>query len=312
MALELLPEKSVKAVKLARSARRKLQQQFNATARLLGALDESVKLFQTSKTMPAKAKIDKIIGKISREEEKVLKFEQEVEKARLAVEVKKQKQSKKQQSSKEEQEKKNAAELEKMKAAEQRKKEKEEAKQKKALEREEAKRLKEEKALAEEAKKAQAEEKQKKRMLSFFGGGASKKAKKNYDKTTKQPAEKVSAESCKPVLQQKKEGFDSQRFRSRINSQGEVDESTESVFAALSKRASVSRRPKTKRVNMRVFVSGQNADDPFAAQPTFAEERIVEIRNRNKFLSFTEDCRYVKYLPSLPVCVCGWGFMCCL
>ena len=186
-------------------------------------------------------------------------------------------------------------------------KEKEEAKQKKALEREEAKRLKEEKALAEEAKKAQAEEKQKKRMLSFFGGGASKKAKKNDDKTTKQPAEKVSAESCKPVLQQKKEGFDSQRFRSRINSQGEVDESTESVFAALSKRASVSRRPKTKRVNMRVFVSGQNADDPFAAQPTFAEERIVEIRNRNKFLSFTEDCRYVKYLPSLPVCVCVGG-----
>lgn len=293
--LDLLPEDNAKNAKLARSARRKINHPFNATARLLAALEESINLLEAPKTQPLKTKVDKVVSKISREEEKVLKFEQEAEKARLAAEVKKQKQDMKLQASKEEQEKKKAAELEKKKAVEQRKKEKEEAKQKKELEREETKRQKEEKARAEESKKMETEKKQKKRMMSFFGAGAAvKKSKKNNVTTTKEPTEEKGSSdlgSSKPAPKAQESVFDSERFWSSINS-GSDDQVSKSEFSKLSKRATTSRRPKTKRLKMRVFVSGENANDPFAAQPAFAEERMVEIRNRNKFLKFAEDCRY--------------------
>ena len=294
VSLDLLPEENAKDAKLARSARRKINQPFNATARLLAALDESITLLDAPKTQPLKTKVDKIVSKISREEEKVLKFEQEAEKARLAAEVKKQKEDKKLQANKEEQEKKKFAELEKKKAVEQRKKEKEEAKQKKELERDEAKRQKEEKARAEELKKMEVEAKKKKRMMSFFSAGAVKKSKKNNVTPTKQPTEEKGSSVLgpdKPAPKAQENVFDSDRFWSSINAGGD-DQKRTSNFSKLSRRATTSRRPKTKRLKMRVFVSGENANDPFAAQPAFAEERMIEIRNRNKFLKFAEDCRY--------------------
>lgn len=298
--LDLLPDETIKSAKIARSARRKLQLQFNATARLLAALEESIKLFQTSK---AKPKADKVVSKISREEEKVLKFEQDIEKIRLAAEAKKLKQAKKEHTSKEDEEKKKAAALEKKEAADlekkvaadQRKKEKDDAKQKKELEREEAKKQKEEKVRAEEAKKTLVDEKQKKRMLSFFVGPSKKSKKNDVSKAVAQPKEKASKDVLKgkPASPKKQvdDNFDGTLFRSSINTQGERKQPKKSVFSSLSERASTSRKPKTKRVNMRVFISGANAGDPFAAQPAFAEERIIQVRNRNKFLKFTEDCR---------------------
>lgn len=286
--LDLLPEEAINKVKAARSARRKLQLQFNATARMLAALDESVKMLQSSKTKPTQAQVDKVISKVSQEEEKVLKFEQDAEKARLAIEVNKLKKVQTQQAIAEIQEKKKAADMEKKRAAELRQQEKEEAKQKKALEKEEAKRQKEAKARAEAAKKAQDEEKQRKRMLSFFGGPP-KKQKRCAAAATTEPEMTAATKPLALRVVSAKDFFDSDKFQTNFNSL-ETSDDMSIVFTKLSKRAIATRRRRTKRVNMRVFVSGQN-DDPFAAQPAFAEERIVTIRNRNKFLKFAEDCR---------------------
>lgn len=288
--LDLLPEDGVKPAKAARTARRKLQSQFNAIGRLLGALNESIKLLGDAATKQPKTKIDKVVSKISREEEKVLKFEQEAEKARLSAEAKKQKDAQKQRKSKEEKER---IKEEKRKAAEERKREKEEAKRqkeeekkRKALEREEAKQLKEEKEQQQQVDKEKAQQKQRKRMMSFFGGPAKKKPKTEAAKS--KPTVKVPANPPHNTTSQLS-GFDSEEFRNGIDSS--VCEDKTAVFTSLSKQAKSSSKRKTKRIKMRVFVSGVNADDPFAAQPAFAEERMVDIRDRNIFLLFQEDCR---------------------
>jgi len=298
VSLDLLSEGAAKEAKKARSARRKLQLHFNATAKLLGALDESIKLLQgppeltdTPRKAPSKENLEKAVGKISREEEKVLKFEQDAEKARLLTEAKKQKETAKEQE-------KNRATEEKKRAAEERKREKEEAKQRKAREREEAKRQKEEISRAEEEKrraelerKDKERDRQKKRMMSFFAGVA-KKAENGDDAKSSLATEKESLKSIEHAGSEASNRFDSTRFRSCVDSQSCIETVP---FKSLSTRAIASRRPKSKRVKMRVFVLGQNADDPFAAQPAFSEERIVEVRNRNKFFRFQEDYRYASF-----------------
>lgn len=124
-------------------------------------------------------------------------------------------------------------------------------------------------------------------MLSFFGGGGgggtAKKAK--TEKSTVSAAEPSQAEpKDSPV---KTNGFDAEHFHSCINS-GEVGKP---LIDSLSRRALASRKRKSKRVTMTVFVSGANDDNPFAAQPVFAEEKEIEVRNRYKYLSFSEDLR---------------------
>lgn len=300
--LELLPAESVKAVKTARAVRRKLQIQFNATARLLAALNESIKLLGDSSGASSKealkTKVDKVVSKISREEEKVLKFEQEAEKARLAAEAKKQKSAQKQNTCKlekerQKEEKRKLAD-EKRKLAEEKKKKIEEDKQKKALEKqqkalakEEAKRQKEEKERQEKSQKEAAQAKQKKRMMSFFNAPAGKK-KPQKEESSPNHAKVASPHSSSNTVILIDDSK-SDKFHNSINSLAEIDKTR--VFSPLSNQAIASRKRRTKRVKMRVFVSGIRPDDPFAATPSFAEEKIVELRNRKKFLLFQEDCR---------------------
>lgn len=279
--VEILPEACLNQVKKARSARRKFMNHFNATARLLGALDESIKLM--SKGMPPRSKVDKVVAKISKEEEKVLKHERDAEKARLAAEAQKKKEENLMKEKKTKEEEKERLKEEKKRQIEEKKREKEEAKRKKALEREEAKRKKEEKEKEEQAKKDREEEKQRKRMMSFFGG-PSKKAKTEETSTQMEASEgKFEASNSSTTL------VDSDRFWSCLNA-GKVDKPP---FGQLSRRAKISRKRKSKLVNVKVFVSGASAgpENPFDFQPVFAEEQEIEIRNRNKFLSFTEDLR---------------------
>jgi septal ring factor EnvC (AmiA/AmiB activator) len=267
--LDLLPEDSVRHVRLARAARRRVQQRFNATVNLLRALDESLKLLQ--ETDPPKAQLDKALARVSREEDKVLKFEQEAEKARLLTEAKKQKEAQKEASKNQKEREKE----EKKRAGEERKREKEEAKKKK-----------DEQALTEQKKKQKEKEKQKSSLMAFFGKPSAKKVK------AVKPTGNHSANAKLIKLPISKTGFSLEEFRDNINSQPSLGKVR--PFASLSKRARASRKRKSKRVKMRVFVSARSPEDPFAP-PAFAEERVIEVRDRNKFLAFlafdTEDHR---------------------
>lgn len=275
--VDILPEATISKVKKARGARKKLSFHFNATARLLSALDESIKLM--AKGTPSKAKIDKVVARISKEEEKVLKYERDAEKVRLTAEAKSKKQKN---ATKQKDEEKGLQKENKKKQAEERKRQKEEAQRKKALEREEARRKKEEKEQEERTKKEWAQEQQKKRMMSFFSGPA-KKAKK--DETIVITSDNAAA---KEAIPESVSGFDAGRFQTLIDSGGD---SVKAPFHPLSRRAKSSRRRKAKRVKLTVFVSAPTVDNPFAAQPVFAEEHEIQVRNRNKYLFFSEDLR---------------------
>ncbi|CAB9501302.1 Chromatin assembly factor 1 subunit A [Seminavis robusta] len=275
---DLLPDGSVKQIKLARSAGSKLMKQWNATASLLKALDDSLKLLRDSPNPPPQEKIDKALAKISKEEERVLKYEREEE-------AKKQKANK----SRQKEEKKKAAEEKKM-AAEERKREKE----RKAREKEEAKKEKEEEARKKQEKEERRKQKQAQKMMSFFSTAKKQTPKSSTSTTTVQSAQSAkptstTADNASKPIATKKNGFDEEEFRARINSQSVAKETR--PFASLSKRARASRKRKTKLVEMRVFVSGQTSDNNGFAPQAFAKELVVKLRNRNKFLRFNEDDR---------------------
>ena len=299
VAVDALPEQCKKDVKATRTKRKNLLMHFNATAKLLAALNESIKLLGDSTSKATKAKVDKAVAKISSAEENVLKFERKEEVARQSAKKKKDSaavKTKKQQEKAEKEAEKERQKEEKRQQAEERKKRKEVEKQrkelekqKKANEKEEKKRLKEEQEQQEKAAKARVQEEQKKMFASFFGGPPKKKAKIATSPMKEAPPQApIHDDVPKPVSVVN--DFDSDKFQSSINSLQQVEKT--GVFSSLSKRAIDSRKKRIKPVKMRVFLSGINADNPFAA-PAFAEEKIMEFRNRNKFLCFTEDHRYV-------------------
>ena len=90
--------------------------------------------------------------------------------------------------------------------------------------------------------------------------------------------------------------WDVDTFRSSF-----LDESASSdpcPFRKLSQRALASRKRKTKRIQVPVTVTvvqGGQADNPFAAEQAYAEEQMVEVRNRYSFLKFHEDVRPAYY-----------------
>ena len=86
--MDILPSDVVSKVRKARSARKKLSSHHAATMKLLQALQEVEAVIADVK----KPKLEAMLAKISREEEKVLKFEREAEKQRLQLQAKRKKQ----------------------------------------------------------------------------------------------------------------------------------------------------------------------------------------------------------------------------
>ena len=279
ISLDLLSDAAGR-VKKARTARRKIRHHSKAIASLIKLLDDALKAVSDPKGNKAVAEFK---TKIDAAEEKVLKYEREVEKLRVAEDIKRQKEEKKKQE-KHEREK---AKQEKLKEKEAKLKEKElveaqkkEEKQKKKEEatklRDEKKREKEATEAAERKKTKAAEaaklEKQKARLMTFFGGAKTKKA--AAENTGGGGGGNNSATR-----------FDSSDFWSKIDS-GDLPEK---LFSTLSESAKASRKRRTKRVPVSVYVTVY-PENAFNAQP-YAEPRTVEVLNKKKFLRFLEDTR---------------------
>lgn len=226
-----------------------------------------------------------MIAKVSDMEEKVLKFEREEEKARLIKEAKLRKQKSKTGELAEKQHEKGRLEEERKADKKRKEEEKERKKTEAAKEREEVKRKKtEEKEQKESKKKQELEEKEnkrKKRMMSFFSKGSVKKKQKVASagagaSLSKDISEKVKISS-----------FDCDAFRKSLN--GDDAHIPTNPFAKLSPRSKASRRRKTDKVRISVFVTVLS-ENAFAPQP-YDEERIITVPNRYKFLGFHEDVR---------------------
>jgi chromatin assembly factor 1 subunit A len=284
--LDFLPEESVANVKKARAAKRRASSRVNALVKLLVALNDADKLLLDPKA--SQAKIGKAVAKISQEEENVLKFERQDEKARLETEIKK----KKEEGKLAEDKKKELEAKEKEQAAEETRKEKERKKEETAKARDESKRKKatelEEKQKKEqrlkEAKEAELKN-QKACMNSFFG--ARKPVKQQHLKVEKVEAQLETKKEVVTPRPASISGFDAEAFRLEINSGVAI--SSLCSFASLSARARRSRKRSTSKVAVSVFVTVGH-DNPFEAQP-YAERQDVMVQNKYKFLRFREDCR---------------------
>jgi len=219
--LDLLPAPVLPSVKKARAACKKMGTHFAAVTKLLLTLQEAdQQLLQLSTTVDANAatsdatakdpskasspsssssssfppKLDKLLARLSQEEEKVLKYEREAEKQRLAAEAKAAKEAAK----RADEQRKADQERQKQQAALAKQRQKEEAVQAKQRHKDEIAAAKERKQQAEakeRAKKEAATEKQQKLMNSFF---APKSKKKSASETAK-PAAVLSATNAKSV-----------------------------------------------------------------------------------------------------------------
>lgn len=258
--IDLLPQKEATKVKKARSMRKKLQSHHKSIINLITAVDKAISWLQnsaSSKSTPAAG--EKLFDKIPTLEEKVLKFEREEETARLKKEAKLQEDKSKTNELEEKQHKKAEAA-----------KEREEAKRKKTEE-------KERKKNEEMEQKLKADEKKKKRMFSFFNsGGAKKKQKVSSSAVTPKAVEQVETST-----------FDSKAFCKLIDSQDE--HVCKNPFEKLSPQSKASRRRKTNKVRVSVFVTVLS-ENAFAPQP-YDEEKVMIVNNRYKFLGFHEDVR---------------------
>lgn len=278
ISLELLPDDCMQKIKKARTQRKKLRSHSKALCTLLKYLDQSAKLLEDPKS--SQAKCNDVASKISSAEEKVLKYEREEEKVRLASAAKKQKESAKAKTQSETKKKKALAAEQKKKeralAAEQKKKEKELKKQAAAKEREDKKRKKEEEKKKAEQEQERKIKKQRTMMKSFFTHQASpaKKTKKSEPKET--PVAPASP------------SVDSDNFWSRLNKPDQHVGGP--LFPSLTSKAVASRKRRTRVVPVQVFATVLPSENAFDQQP-YAELQTIHIPNKYKFLSFREDCR---------------------
>mmetsp|Transcript_5195 Transcript_5195/g.7536 ORF Transcript_5195/g.7536 Transcript_5195/m.7536 type:complete len:1694 (+) Transcript_5195:72-5153(+) len=291
ISLDLLTGKDIASAKKAIRVRKRLQNRHRAIRRLLLALDEAD--FCITKVDVDKSHREKSIAKVSLEEEKVLKFEREAEKANLLEAVKVQKEKEKQQ-------KQLQKEKEKHDAEENRRQEKikrEEEKEKKRKDALDSKKKKEEEEVRERERQAK---KQKARLMSFFTAPPSPM--KVCKSSSKNPLVKPGI-FCSPqqnnllskagvILTEDKSEVNnstlSDRFWSSIDSVDTVDYSHNNK-QNISARAKSSRRRRTCVKDVKVFVT-KVSENPFDPQP-YDEEKIVKIRNKFKFLKFHEDYR---------------------
>jgi hypothetical protein len=275
--LDLIPQGEAAKVKKARSLRKKLQSHHRAIFNLIAAIDKaSAWLHNKASKSASEGEALVLIAKVSDMEEKVLKFEREEEKARLLRESKMRSlntiaedlAAKQVEKARLNEEKRN----EKLRLEEEKRIEKQRKEEEKEFKKAELIRLKNEEN---EKKKQELEEKEKKRkarMMSFFSKGSPPKKTKVVNTS---------------VISVQAPSFDSDAFHKLIDSQD--DHVDANPFAQRSPRSKASRRWKTNRIRVSVFVTVLS-ENAFAPQP-YDEERVIIVPNRYKFLGFHEDIR---------------------
>jgi hypothetical protein len=276
--MEVLPSAILSKVRKARSARRKVLNHYTTNQKLLKSLEGADSVVRDMKT----EKLDSVIGKIDKDEEKVMKFDREAEMQRLAQLAKRKKDQ--------EQEAKRQEKERKMEEVEMKRLEKEREKQETAEARDAEKRKKTEVKERQEQEKKQKEQqkkqilnRQKACLMSFF-------AAPKESKGAEEPSQVVDA-----VDKDAKKGdsasneFNPGHFRSLIDSQA-PSERSRPLFPSLSKSAIQSRKRRTRKIPLSVYVTVMPESNGFDEQP-FAEQQIIHIPNKYRFLSFHEDYR---------------------
>jgi chromatin assembly factor 1 subunit A len=268
--LDVLPSIVIPAVRKARMAYKKLLSHYMANQKLLKSLQDAENIVRDMKSN----KLEATLVKIAKDEEKVLKFEREAEKQRLVQLAQKKKEQEvedkkmeKERKKEEAEKKKLEKEREKQEAAEAREAEK----RKKQHERE---REKQERLQKEEKKKAAAN-KQQAFLMSFLA--LPKDSKVKSPTRGEKTAQSIYSSA----------DFDSKRFRSLMDSQIGT---SGPLFANLSARAIGSRKRRTRKFPLSVYVTVVPYSNAFDEQP-FAEQQTVHVPNKYRFLSFHEDYR---------------------
>jgi len=274
-------------VKRARSARKKIRYHQKSILKLLSALKYADKQIRSS----SQGNWAPQIAKINADEEKVLKYEREEEKARLILSAKAQKERGRVQKQLEKQKEKEKIDDERRKEKAQKQ---EQRQMKLQMKLKEANDLKKKKDIEAAEGKEQAN-RQKVRMMSFFKNpsvSCQKKCAAN-DASLKTCTKKVDRRNerhpaVKNNLLSDVPEMDSEQFWTILGSDTTTSVNTP-PFLNLSKKARSSRKNRTHKVNVTVFVNVVS-ENAFEQQP-YDEERTVLIRNKYKYLSFHEDNR---------------------
>eukprot|EP00592_Proboscia_alata_P027361 CAMPEP_0194444852 /NCGR_PEP_ID=MMETSP0176-20130528/127518_1 /TAXON_ID=216777 /ORGANISM="Proboscia alata, Strain PI-D3" /LENGTH=1756 /DNA_ID=CAMNT_0039271313 /DNA_START=267 /DNA_END=5538 /DNA_ORIENTATION=+ len=308
--VDLLPEAGKQAIKKARSYRRKLSLHYKAIGKILDVLHKASATGTSTSTSVDYGAL------ITQEEEKVLRYEREEEKARIAAQTKAALQQQKNQRllQKEEERRQKLFEKEeekrlkliakveeknmKLKAKEEEKIAKEKERKEKDLEKLKVEKEMEEKREKEKLEEKRKVEKRKKRMMSFFGGATDtvKKRLKNISTESDTGSSHKSAEitsSCHDTL-----NFSpltpsaSQTFRLAIDSASSSRISHS--MPPLSKRALNSMKRKTSKIRVSVVVTSpamNSSSGYFGEELVYSERKVIEIPNKLKHLQFHEDLR---------------------
>jgi chromatin assembly factor 1 subunit A len=267
--LDLLDSDVGPKARKARTARKKISSYQSALLKLVKSLEEIEKKILD----PALPKLDKAKAKISLDEERVLKFERDAEKQRLAEEAKARKllelaaKKKAREEALETKRRKKEEEIEMKKAA--------------ALAREDEKRKKEEEKLQKEEEKKRQERKKKEKQKGIFRSffAAPKKEENNNKKTTRKTCRDITTES-----------FNAELFRSKVNASTDVL-SFSMKGQKRSASAMASRKRRTKMVSVSVYKTVIADDVAWGTSPEYLEQRTIKIPNKYRFLNFHEDCR---------------------
>lgn len=270
--LEILNSEFVSKARTARTARKKISSYHSTLIKLVKSIEDAEKQIMN----PTLPKLNNAIAKISCDEEKVLRFERDAEKQRLAEQIKARKNL--------EQEAKRKAKEE---AAEEKRQKKEDAAEKKkevTRAREEEKHKKEEEKDRKEVEKKMQEKmklkkitKQKASFRSFFAA-----PKKVVPKQKKAVVTNIAAATC--------QAFDTKGFRAKINASNDVlslvlnqQKRSASAFAC--------RKRRTKKVAVSVYKTVSPEEDGGWDAPSYLEQQTIKIPNKYRFLSFHEDRR---------------------
>lgn len=275
--IDVLPSSILPKIRKARSARRKLLSYHLAIQKLLKSIEDVEAVIRERKTDG----LESAILKVGADEEKVLKFEREAEKKRLEQLARRKKDEEFEAKKREKERKKEKLEKKKLE------KEKEKLELTEAREAEKRQKM-EERERQIQQKKMEAEQKkellskQKACLMSFFAASKEIKGSKQTFKTV--PHAGAGTES-----DHDSSDFDVDQFRSLIDSLP-PPEACRPLFPTLSTSAIESRKRRTRRVPVSVYVTVMPDSNAFEEQP-FAEQRIIQVPNKYRFLSFHEDYR---------------------
>jgi len=294
ISLDLLPEKYINKVKIATRSRKKLQYHQKAIVRLLVALDVADSHIISGPSL-AQDRKKQALARVSNEEEKVLKYERDEIKAQLLHDAKVNKEKEKVHAQLEKQKEKERMEEGKRKEKALRDEEKENKKKESAQLKKKKEVEKKKKEVEELQAKEEVEKKRKARMISFFKAPASPVIDSCTD-TVSLFDNKLPQNDCSDLSMRNKSTVTSELINA---SPGRDDfwklinscnyHSAVGLFSKPSKKASLSRKRKISKTKVRVFITVA-PDNPFEQQP-YDDERILTIRNKNKFLSFHGDHR---------------------